>query len=141
MTEKEYMEQYQFLLRQMHDTERERDAKMHDVRVEKAQVIGELNRAKARLTPHWWNRKRINEQIVDVENERMEKKCFYDYRLQEIWHHYEDRLVTIRENIHNVKYERQYGIEQRAKERKKSETEDFYITPPFATTEQEDAQA
>lgn len=66
MTEKEYLEQYQFLLRQMHDTERERDKKMHEMRVEKAQVIGELNRAKARLTPHWWNRKRINEQIVDV---------------------------------------------------------------------------
>ena len=137
MTEKEYLEQYQFLLRQMHDTERERDKKMHEMRVEKAQVIGELNRAKARLTPHWWNRKKINEQIVDVENERMEKKCFYDYRLQEIWHHYEDRLTTLRENIHNVKYERQYESKRRAEERKEIEAGDVYITPPFATTEQE----
>lgn len=114
---------------------------MHDVRVEKAQVIGELNRAKARLTPHWWNRKRITEQIVDVENERMEKKCFYDYRLQEIWHHYEDRLTTLRENIHNVKYERFHALKTKDEERKKSEAEDVYITPPFATTEQENAQA
>lgn len=140
MTELEYINKLNFLHRELNDTEKERDKKIHELRTKKTNEIASLNVQKCKLVPHWWNKDA--QRIVEIENKIMEVKNFYEYQISESWHFYKDRITTLSDQIARLRYERFHDAKQIAEETKavdnvvcesemKEETEVIYANPKF----------